>query len=93
MISGIVGLLTILLTALAPILAGAAKRKEAREARTNANDNQTMDKALAARDADTVSRLFDELRESEIPGGDNPGGQGSDPAAGRQLPGNPGVAP
>jgi hypothetical protein len=70
-----------------------AIRKQAREARTNANDNATMDQALAARDADTVSRLFDELRQSEIPGGDNPGGESSDSAAGRQLPGNTGMAP
>jgi hypothetical protein len=89
--AGIIGLVTTALTLLASVLGWLAKNKEARDARTYANDTQTMDTALASSDAGTVSRLFDELREPAGEG--DPGGPGSNAAGERQLPGDAGVAP
>ncbi|PLX49133.1 MAG: hypothetical protein C0613_08400 [Desulfobulbaceae bacterium] len=57
-------------------------KKEKENVRDYKSDTQRFDRALADRDADDLSRLFDELRRPTTGDGD-PGGPDDQGAAGR----------
>jgi hypothetical protein len=78
-----VGLITTALGLITLILSLVVKRQEAREANTYENDIRKMDNALADRDADVLSSMFDELRAPAGTGEDNPGGQDANIPPGR----------
>jgi hypothetical protein len=69
----IVGLITAILTILAPILAAIAKEVAARREKTFENDAAKFDVALAGCDTDALSAAFNELRPP--PGYGDTGGQ------------------
>ena len=75
MIEGVIGLLTILAAIVRQLMAARARREE----RTYENDTAKFDQAVAAGNADDLSRMFDELRTPAAGDGD-PGGP-DDPAA------------
>ncbi|BDV42424.1 hypothetical protein GURASL_13470 [Geotalea uraniireducens] len=83
MAAGWVGLITTALTLLASVLGWAVKNKETRDARTYDNDTAHFDEALATRDTDDLSRMFDELRVPGTEGSDDPGRSEADASAGR----------